>query len=92
MSLLPPFATIKILEIINICVQRVLNTVTYIYILTISNYQPDTVFYVLAAMLFTLSGGYSKCAECHVIYFKPMVLSFLSPALIISVAKLRERS
>ena len=43
-------------------------------------------FLVVAVMLCTLSCGYSRCTECHAIYFKPMVLPFLSPSLIIIVA------
>jgi len=42
-------------------------------------------FFVLVAMLCTLSCGYSRCTDCHAIYFKPMVLPFLSPVLIIIV-------
>ena len=47
-------------------------------------------FLVFAAMLCTLLCGYRSCKECHAKYFKPMVLPFLSLALIIS--KLRGRT
>ena len=93
MTLLPLSATVNILEMINICVQSVLNTVklqvTNIHGFTLGNYKPDTLSCV---------GSHACCVLCrmviagHVIYFKPMVLPFLSPALIISVAKLRGRS
>jgi len=43
-------------------------------------------FLVLVAMLCTLSFGYNRYTECHAMHFKPMVLPFLSPALIIIVA------
>ena len=92
MSLLPPSVTVKILEIIHLCVQRVLNTIknselSHIYMLLLL-----VIIFVLAAMLCTLSCGNSRCTECHAIYVKPMVLPFLSPALIIIVAELRGRS
>jgi len=51
----------------------------HIYVLTIGNYSPDMLSMVLAAMMCNLSCGYSRCTECHAIYFKPMVLPFLSP-------------
>ena len=43
-------------------------------------------FLVLAAMLCTLSCDYNRYTECHAIYITLMILHFLSPALIISVA------
>jgi len=43
MALIMPFASVKLLEMINICVQRELNTVkksnvNYIHVVTIGNY------------------------------------------------------
>ena len=73
------------------CVQRVVNTVKIVrfHIYTCFDYwvivNPIR-FLISAAMLCTLSCGYRRCTECQTIYFKPMVLPFLSAALIISVA------
>jgi len=59
MSLLPPSATDKIVEIISIFVQRMLNTkkktvmFTYIHVLTFVNYYPDML----------------SCFDGHVVYF-----------------------
>jgi len=62
--------------------------VTYIHVLLLVRINPIS-FHVLAAMLCMLSCCYDMYTEPHAIYFRPMVQPVLSPALIISVAKLR---
>ena len=90
MSMLPPSATVKIIEMINICVQRVLNIVnselSNIYVFRLFGLINPIPFLILAAMLCAFPCVYNRCTECHALYFKPMVLPFPSPAFIIIAA------
>jgi len=95
MTTLLSSATFKILEMMKLCVQRLLNTDrskfshTCIFKFLLLVIIIPIRFLVLALILCSTSCDYNRCTEYHALYFKPIVLPLLSLALVIIAAKLR---